>query len=851
MADEVVRTITIRGKGDGLDQLTDALKKVAEAQGAVPVVADKSTKSLSSVEQAYQKQTLRLDENARSQAQAATQTKIADAALAQGLVTQAEHAARLDLINNKYGQATLGSKAFAAATTGVSGQLIAMSAGAGPVGVFLSALGPWGIAAAVGLGAVTAAFGAAIESANKLATGAIEMRRFSDETGLTTLQLKALTLEAAKHGIQAEETVAAITKFTVAWAEMRDGGGKLLTDIRKLDPALADQMQVTKDSATAFDLLSQAIAKADAAGDIAARNQLLRAAGGRGGVSALAGIAAGVNDAGGIDQMAKKFTETHVALDGGLMQDLIKLKTETDELNKYADKLFASIGAKSVMEAQSAWAKLRVEAGETAVALAKAEESKGFWDWFFYKLAQTSEGGAGLDAVRRYATSLTAVPTTKVTQGPDLPDLTAPKTLKAQAEDLKNVIALLGSAATGEERRQLKLAELNATINQNASLEGLRGRAIKAIELDADTARINARVSALGIMANSTDVATQAQTRLTKANIDGAGVSPTQIKLLIEESQIKLATTKQNIDASFGLTSATDILKLKTDEYLNTAKQRNYTDEQTAAGLLVVARNAKAAYEASQVAASAHPQLTQLGFDAGNLDKQFDTVAVGGFNNLTTALTDISMGTTTAGAAFRNLGLQVIRSLQEMIIKIMVVQPLVKALQSSLSGVGGGFSLSSLFGGGGAAAGAGSGTGLSLASTSGLYAKGGAFEHGYPVHAFADGGIVNNPTIFPMANGSGLMGEAGPEAIMPLKRGSDGRLGVAAGGGSGASSTTHVVYSPVYHLEGTAEEIQRVKQQAADDRREFDKRVGALFSNPNSAARKSMSANTNTSARRT
>jgi tape measure domain-containing protein len=43
---------------------------------------------------------------------------------------------------------------------------------------------------------------------------------------------------------------------------------------------------------------------------------------------------------------------------------------------------------------------------------------------------------------------------------------------------------------------------------------------------------------------------------------------------------------------------------------------------------------------------------------------------------------------------------------------------------------------------------------------------------------FAKGGIVGSPTIFPLANGTGLMGEAGPEAIMPLKRGPSGRLGV-------------------------------------------------------------------------
>ena len=62
------------------------------------------------------------------------------------------------------------------------------------------------------------------------------------------------------------------------------------------------------------------------------------------------------------------------------------------------------------------------------------------------------------------------------------------------------------------------------------------------------------------------------------------------------------------------------------------------------------------------------------------------------------------------------------------------------------------------------------------------YANGGAFDGGNVI-PFAGGGVVNSPTLFPFANGTGLMGEAGPEAILPLKRGAGGRLGVAASGG--------------------------------------------------------------------
>lgn len=64
-------------------------------------------------------------------------------------------------------------------------------------------------------------------------------------------------------------------------------------------------------------------------------------------------------------------------------------------------------------------------------------------------------------------------------------------------------------------------------------------------------------------------------------------------------------------------------------------------------------------------------------------------------------------------------------------------------------------------------------------------AQGNVFAGGRLV-PFASGGIVSSPTYFPMRGGTGLMGEAGPEAIMPLSRGSDGRLGVRASGGSAA-----------------------------------------------------------------
>jgi len=100
------------------------------------------------------------------------------------------------------------------------------------------------------------------------------------------------------------------------------------------------------------------------------------------------------------------------------------------------------------------------------------------------------------------------------------------------------------------------------------------------------------------------------------------------------------------------------------------------------------------------------------------------------------------------------------------------------------------------------------------------FANGAAFSQGR-VTPFARGGVVSSPTPFPMRGGSGLMGEAGPEAIMPLARGADGRLGVqTAGGGRPVNISVNITTPDVQSFSRSQSQIaaQMARALARGDR---------------------------------
>lgn len=114
-----------------------------------------------------------------------------------------------------------------------------------------------------------------------------------------------------------------------------------------------------------------------------------------------------------------------------------------------------------------------------------------------------------------------------------------------------------------------------------------------------------------------------------------------------------------------------------------------------------------------------------------------------------------------AGKSWRDTLVSFAQDVAKEMMRAAVIKPIANSLTSSLTGSGG--FLSTL-----------------------MNANGNAFNQGR-VMPFANGGVIGGPIAFPMRSGIGIAGEAGPEAIMPLERGPDGRLGVSNSGGGGAS----------------------------------------------------------------
>lgn len=169
-----------------------------------------------------------------------------------------------------------------------------------------------------------------------------------------------------------------------------------------------------------------------------------------------------------------------------------------------------------------------------------------------------------------------------------------------------------------------------------------------------------------------------------------------------------------------------------------------------------------------------------------------DTVITNAFDNMANSVADFAL---TGKASFGDMVSSMVRDL----IKLEIQTNMTTAFKSAggLSGIMGsiGSAVMGYFGGGGSEAAISSGS-STIFGPPVQNAKGGVFANSPSLSSYS-GGVYNKPTPFMFASGAGIFGEAGPEAIMPLKRGADGKLGVSAQVGmaqmSGGSVTVNVI----------------------------------------------------------
>ncbi|EGI39627.1 putative tail component of cryptic prophage [Escherichia coli TA280] len=167
--------------------------------------------------------------------------------------------------------------------------------------------------------------------------------------------------------------------------------------------------------------------------------------------------------------------------------------------------------------------------------------------------------------------------------------------------------------------------------------------------------------------------------------------------------------------------------------------------------------------------------LTNWADSAADYASQAADAVVSTMDGLVSNISDALAGNV---VEWRNWGSSVLREVSKILMNAAIVNGL-KSLSKSMSGAGGWL-----------------GTVGDWLSGAVANAKGGVYTSAN-LSAYSNT-IVDTPTYFAFAKGAGLMGEAGPEAIMPLTRAADGSLGVRAIGN--VSGGGGFVYSPVYHI---------------------------------------------------
>jgi hypothetical protein len=690
-----IRTITIQSKTDGVTQSTDEVNKLADSQSKLAdtsakatVVTDTQTRSHLSAQTALDRLRRQIDTNYASQQSMAKGQDVLTRAEQQGLITSTAHADLLGKLNEKYAVLTPSEVKFAEAASVVESRMVGMSASVGLVGEVLSVIGPSGLAAAAGIGAMAVAAVKLTESANQMGEWARHLQDTSDTIGLTTTQLQAFDAAADRVGVNADANAVAFERFAVNLGALKGGTGSLYTELEKVNPSLVNQLSVTKSNADAWNLLAKAYAQADA------QQQALiaHAAFGKGG-AAEGRVLTATNQAGGLGGLADQnaanaFTQQQIAL-------WAQLRSEIATDSAEASRNIASIFTGPVLEAEakfsSAWLDL-------SRSLRDFQPGAG-WNSFVSNLAVAASHIPILTpfflAARAYGSSqagrgtetpATPQPSFDQRSGGMFPRGGPASSAGVQLADYKQLIAVLGAAATPTELLHEKMLQLNKDLADHPGLAAEVTRAQNELNESFNVQRLSAMVSALGAAATPAEHLTAATATLHLELDRGTISQTTYARAIVNTKQaydLAISTGRERLalitDEELRVNALTDVQKAQADGFIKSA-----ADMTTAQ--IVLGKSIRDTSDRMKELASLTPQLTRLGLDAGNFGKQLDTTATTSLSNLGTGMVDILDKTVDLQTGIHNLELQFIKSLLNMVVQMTVVAPIARSLSGLLGG---------------------------------------------------------------------------------------------------------------------------------------------------------------------
>lgn len=631
-----------------------------------------------------------------------------------------------------------------------------------------------------------------VEAARKLwamGLSAGDLGEQAEQLGVNTDQLQAYRLAGAQAGIETEQMDQAIMKLARSMGEANAGNKEMIELFQKLGVNILDANGQLRPTADALPEVAAGLLKVGSSTQRTADEMTLFGRAGAKMATVLGDIA------GGNDALIKRARDLNAIISPAAIEKWDKLGDSMKVVEQQWTKLVAEFGADVALPA------LDYLKGLLEGTRKELEGIKSIWQWVMSNMDAAKRadirGGQAPEAadVQNLKDRLAALRQNPSQFGFQASEKALESQLAAAEARAKASQALVNQSLFQFDESAARRDKLPASVPplgvQETGTKGAGNPASKgAVEgyqkiiaqAQQYIAMKKVETDAVGMSVEAAARLTHEQELLGKATTDNIALGPAQI------AQIKgLAAAMAEADAQFAAAKFMDDAVTKSKEFIASQEIERATLYMSTEAAMAYRLEQEAINRAKAEGIALGPQqidqLRQIAAEqAAAAEKtrkakewvDFERETFKGF------FADFNHGLregATVWEAFGKAGENALGKISDKLLEMAAN----KVFEAAFGGAGSGGGIwGSIIGWvgsiAGAIAGGGGGEGISPNA-----ANGAVISQGNVV-PFARGGIVDRPTLFPMARGAGLMGEAGPEAIMPLRRGRDGRLGVSSGG---------------------------------------------------------------------